>query len=392
MLKTYKFRLYPNKEEIKQLEWTLEQCRFVYNTMLSWLQKQDKPDKYKLQNALPLLKEQFSELKNVYSKALQYEVYRLFSNLKSLSQSKKTGRKIGKLRFKGKGNFKTIHYNQSGFKIIPTEARLDTLHISKIGDIPMRIHRKIDGHIKQVVIKKYPSGKWFACIVVEQDMIVQRQPVKKLIAMDMGLEEFLTDTAGRRIENPRYLKKSLKQLRHNQRRLSKKEKKSKNRSKQIVRVARLHERIKNQRDDFEHKLARYYVNKYDFIAIEDLNIKAMFKSMEQDVLLSKKQKRNMQGAINDVAWYRFARILSYKAEWAGKTFIKVNPGYTSQTYKYDKSLDRDYNASLNILERSLKEIGQGLPEFTPVEIVPPPEMKNVLASTVVESGNLFQKH
>ena len=89
----------------------------------------------------------------------------------------------------------------------------------------------------------------------------------------------------------------------------------------------------------------------------------------------------------DVSWRKFFDILSYKAKWAGKTMVKVSPSYTSQIYTYGKSLDRDYNTSLNILEGSLKQIGQGLSEFTHLEIVPPPKLETVLASTVVELGS-----
>ena len=392
-MKTYKFRLYPNKEQEQRLLWTIQQCRFVYNKMLEMLQEQDKPDRYDLQNMLPKLKEQYPHLKGVYSKALQHEVYRLFSNLKALSQSKKKGRRVGKLRFKGSAGFKTIHYNQSGFKIIETNKRLDKLHISKVGDIPMRMHRPVEGDIKQVVVKRYGSGRWFASITVEEkDIVVQKQPIKKIVGMDMGITEFLTDTTGKIIENPRHLKKSLKRLRHRQRCLSKSEKRSNNRKKHIVRVAKLHEQVINQRRDFCHKLTRYYVDTFDFISVEDLNINGMLKSIDGEEK-SKRMKRHMRRNILDVSWRKFFDILFYKAEWAGKTIVKVDPSYTSQIYKYGKSLDRDYNASLNILERGLKQVvGQGLSEFTPLEIVPPPELKVVLASTVIELGSQFQNH
>jgi len=389
MQKVYKFRLYPNKKEEQKLFWTMQQCKFVYNMMLDQLQKQDKPDRYSLQNMLPKLKEQFPHLKGVYSKALQHEVYRLFSNLKALSESKKKGRKVGRLRFKSSAGFKTIHYNQSGFKVISTDTRCNKLHISKVGDIRMRIHRNFEGNIKQVVIKRYGSGRWYANITVEQDLIIQKQPIKKLVAMDMGITEFLTDTTGKRFENPKYLVKSLKRLRCRQKRLSKTEKKSCNRQKQIVRVARLHEQVMNQRGDFCHKLTRYYVDKFDFISVEDLNIKHMLKSIEKKELF-RQQKKCMRRAIHDVSWHKFFELLSYKAEWAGKTLVRVDPSYTSQIYNYGTSLDRDYNASLNILERGLEQVGLGWPKFTPLEIVPPPKLKKVLASTVIELGSHFQ--
>ena len=392
MQKTYRYRLYPNKEQEQTLLWTMRQCKFVYNMMLEKLQEQDKPDRYALQNSLPKLKEQYPHLKGVYSKALQHEVYRLFSNLKALSQSKKKGRHVGRLRFKSSSGFKTIHYNQSGFKIIPTDTRCNKLHISKVGDIPMRMHQTFDGNIKQVVIKRYGSGRWFASITVEEeDVVVQKQSIKKIVGMDMGIIEFLTDTTGKIIENPKYLKKSLKRLRHKQKDLSRTKKKSNNRRKQIVRVAKLHEQVANQRADFCHKVAKHYVDTFDFISVEDLNITSMLKSIDKEDE-TKRKKRHMRRNTLDVSWRKFFDILSYKAEWAGKTMVKVDPSYTSQIYKYGKSLDRDYNASLNILERGLKQVGQGLSEFTPLEIVPPPELKTVLASTVIELGSHFQNH
>ena len=390
MQKTYRYRLYPNKEQEQKLLWTMRQCKFVYNTMLEQLQKQDKPDRYVLQNSLPKLKEQYPHLNGVYSKALQHEVYRLFSNLKALSKSKKKGRRVGKLRFKSSAGFKTIHYNQSGFKIIPTDTRCNKLHISKVGDIPMRMHRSFDGNIKQVVIKRYGSGRWFVSITVEEeDIVVQKQPIKKIVGMDMGITEFLTDTTGKIIENPKYLKKSLKRLKCRQKRLSRTKKGSNNRKKHVVRVARLHEQVVNQRVDFCHKVAKHYVDTFDFISVEDLNITGMLKSIDKEKK-TKRIKRHMRRNTLDVSWRKFFDVLSYKAEWAGKTMVKVNPSYTSQIYKYGKSLDRDYNASLNILERGLKQIGLGLPEFTPLEIVPPPKLETVLASTVVETGSHLQ--
>ena len=117
----------------------------------------------------------------------------------------------------------------------------------------------------------------------------------------------------------------------------------------------------------------------------------MIRSIDDEKLF-KCQKRHMRCNTLDVSWRKFFDILSYKAEWAGKTMVKVNPSYTSQIYKYGKFLDRDYNASLNILERGLKQIGQGLSKFMPLEIVPPPKLETVLASTVIELGSHFQNH
>lgn len=160
--------------------------------MLANLNRQKKPNKYELKRQLPLLKKEHPELKGVYSQVLQNEVYRLFWNLKSLSQLKKNGKKVGRLRFKGRRWFKTFTYTQFGFKILETRKRLNLLHLSKIGDIPMRMHRNIEGKVKTVTIKRHASGKWFACICVKESSKA-REPIRKAIGIDVGIKHFLTE-------------------------------------------------------------------------------------------------------------------------------------------------------------------------------------------------------
>ena len=272
----YKFRLYPTKEQEEKLLEVLDRCRFVYNKMLEGLNKQDKPSWLELQNSIPELKEKYPELKEIYSKVLQYESYRLFSNLRGLARLKKNGKKVGRLRFKGKSWFKTFTYNQNGFKIIETGNRHDLLHLSKIGDIKIRMHRKVkEGEkIKQVTVKRYSSGKWYAFLYCEQ-RISNKKEIGKVVGIDMGILYYVTDTDGRKVEHPLYLSKSLKSLRRKQQKLSKKKKGSGNYNKQKIKVTKIHEKIKNQRDDFLHKLSRFYVNNYGFIAVEKLNIKGL---------------------------------------------------------------------------------------------------------------------
>jgi len=341
--------------------------------MLEGLNGQEKPDRFELQSRLPTLKEEYPELKNVYAKVLQYEVYRLFSNLRALAVLKKNGRKVGRLRFKGRGWFKTFTYNQLGFKAIKTGKRLDRLHLSKIGDIPIRTHREIESKIKQITIKRHNYGKWYACISVENGLEIETNPIQKAVGLDVGITHFVTDSDGMQIGNPNCLKKTLKKLRKEQRRLSRK-KKGTNRDKQRVKVARVHERIVDQRRDFLHKLSRYYVDGYDLIAIENLNVKGMVRN------------RHLARSISDVAWSTFAGMLSYKAENAGKMVVKVDPKGTSQIYNHGE-LDRDYNASLNILQRGLEQVGMGQAELTPVDIEPLQKLYPVSASSMVEAGS-----
>lgn len=375
---TYKFRLYPNREQEQILQRTLDNCRFMYNMLLEGLNNQTIPNHLKLQNSIPHLKEQYSWLKDTYAKTLQYESYRLFSNLRSLAQSKRNGREVGKLRFKGKEWFKTFCYNQYGFKIIQTDTRLKVLRLSKIGDIPIRLHRRIKGNIKQIIIKKYPSGKWCASICTETDNpIPTNSSITKPIGLDMGIKYFLTDSDGRQIENPHNLKKSLAKLKKVQQNLSRKKKGSKNRNKARIKVAIMHEKIQSQRNDFLHKLSSFYIDNYDLIAIEDLDIMNMTKY------------HKLAQEINDVAWNKFASMLSYKAESAGKIVVRVDPRNTSKIRKYGQ-IDRDYNASLNILQRGLSELsGQGL-SYAPVEIEPLRELVTIPASSIVETGSSLQ--
>lgn len=268
---TYKFRLYPTKTQEQKLLWTLDRCRLVYNHLLEQ-KSENKLKRKELQALLPDLKKRFPELQGIYSKVLQYENYRLHSNIMALHQLKKNGRKVGRLRFKGRNWFKTFTYNQSGFKITEYKDRHDILHLSKIGDIPLVVHRRIEGEIKQITVKHMPSGKWFAFVItdIEEEKIEQTQNARK-VGIDLGLENFVCDSEGNSTSHPRFLKKSLDKLGREQRKLSRKQKGSKNRKKQRIKVARVHEKVANQRSDFLHKLNRMHKCECGFTAERDYN-------------------------------------------------------------------------------------------------------------------------
>jgi len=166
-MRCYKFRLYPTNKQAEKLLKTLELCRQTYNILLHELSQQKIIDKMEIQSILPDMKICDHRLKKVHSKTLQYECYRLFSNLKGLSNSKQSGNKVGSLRFKGKKWFKTFNYNQTGFKLIKTGKRLDRLRLSKIGDVAVRTHRKIKGEIKHIVVKKSVNS-WYANMITDE--------------------------------------------------------------------------------------------------------------------------------------------------------------------------------------------------------------------------------
>jgi putative transposase len=199
--------------------------------------------------------------------------------LEASSQLKKNGKKVGRLRFKGKGWYKTFVYNQSGFKLIKTGKRLDILRLSKIGDIPIRVNRPVEDRIKQAIVKRYNSGEWFArfSVEIERGVNIIRREQKRVVGIDVGIKHFLTDTDRRQIENPRFYR-TLERISVIQHWLSRKKKGSENREEQRMKLAKLYERLKNQRDDFLHKLTKFYVNNYDVICVEDLNIKGMVRN------------------------------------------------------------------------------------------------------------------
>ena len=207
------------------------------------------------------------------------------------------------------------------------------------------------------------NGEWYALICVSREVSITERVISRVIGLDMGLKFFLSDSEGRKIENPEFYKKTLKRIKEEQRRLSRKKRDSKNRRKQVMKLAKLYQRLKNQRDDFLHKLSRFYVDNYDLIAIENLNIRGMVRN------------HKLSGSILDASWARFHQMLSYKAESAGKTVVRVDPKGTSKERLCGN--DRDINAAVNILNRA----GWGT-AFAPSEVEP----LLVRVSSIVEEG------
>lgn len=397
--RSYKYRLYPSEEDKEELERHLDVCRQVYNHFLEELNEVDEiPSRYELQKQLPELKQDWEELQQVHSKVLQMVLKQLYDNLKSLSAKKKNGYKVGKLRYKGEGWYKTIEYNQSGFNLKKTDNRLDKLQLSKIGEVPIRLHREIEGEVKGVILKRDSSGEWYAIFQTEQEPETDTTESENVeaVGIDLGIQKFIVDSDGNRIEHPKNVEKAEERLAKEQRNLSRKEKGSNNYEKQRKRVATLHKRVKNRRMDFLHKLSNAYVNKYDKIVLEDLNISSMVRG-----------EMNSKNTL-DSSWRKFIQLLLYKAESADTEVILVDPKDTSKEcsqcgVKTDKNLwqrehqcpscgyttDRDYNAAQNIL-------GKGLAEVTPAETATSTDNKDqisfcdVSASCVIETGSPFR--
>lgn len=355
-MRTYKFQLKPNKEQIEKLDRTFDLCRFTYNQILEELSRNK--DRSHIQHYIIDLKKKYPEMKNVYSKTLQYECYRLFSNIRGLSQSKKKGRRVGRLRFKGERWFKTIVYNQSGFKLIGRDKHYNILRLSKIGDIKIRQHRTIEGEIKGIIIKRKVSS-WEAHIISDGKYTIDSGD--NTIGIDMGVLSFITTSNNKRIDNPLYMNKSLEKIQRLHRRISKTKKRSNNRRKRCLELQKLWEHIDNQKKDFFHKISTTLVNNSKFIAVEGLNIKSM---------ISKNRYYNHRNIL-DSSWGLYLQMLKFKAESAGIEYVEVDPRNTSRMcsdcgrikdmptniriYKCEcgLELDRDYNSSINILNRAL---------------------------------------
>ena len=341
MLISYKFRIYPSKTIQAKLQEQLELCRWLYNRLLEELNKaKEEGRKLKPKDTQALivkLKQKKHNLNKVYSKVLQMVNHQLWSNIKALNELRKNGKKVGKLRYKTSPNsFKTLNFNQSGFKI---DFENGKLILSKVGSIPIKLHRPIEGKIKGVIVKREKSGRWYAIVQIE-DRPEPLPKTGKIVGIDVGIRHFLTDSDGRQIENPKFYERSLNRIRILQRNLSRKQKGSKNWEKARINLAKAYEKLVNQRNDFLHKLSRFYINNYDVIVVEDLQIRNMVSN------------HNLAQRILDASWSKFIQLLSYKAARAGRRVVRVNPKGTSKGLSMNDPY-RDYISACRIKNRGL---------------------------------------
>jgi putative transposase len=376
--RTYKYRIYPNREQKSILDKWLETCRVLYNDCLTerrgaWNTSRKSISYYDQANQLKEIKIFDDDLKEIYSQVLQDVLRRIDKAFKNFFRRVKRREKAGYPRYKSKTRYDSFTYPQSGFKL---EDR--TLILSKIGSINIKKHRDIpkNAEIKTCTIKR-DLNRWYACFSIEIEIEDSRnREITNPVGIDLGLNHLLTLSNGETIDNPRYLIKSERKLTRKQRKLSKAKKGSNNRSKRRLEVAKDHRKIRDQRTDMCHKTSRSLVNTYDLIVFEDLKVKNMLKN------------HHLAKSISDVSWSQLTNFVSYKAEEAGKRVEFVNPKNTTQecsncgkknpnhlslavrTFKCPYCglvINRDLNAAINILKKGLKNlnVGQGLSEFKP---------------------------
>jgi putative transposase len=368
---TYKFRLKPTKPQQRHLEQMLELCRYVYNETLAtcknaYEQCGETLNYYDTAKLLPLWKQTKPELKQVHSQVLQNVQIRVELAFQAFFRRVKQGEKaVGYPRFKGYGWYDSFTYPQYGYAVKLVDK---SLHLSKIGDIKVVLHRPIEGEIKTVTIQRR-AGKWYTCFSCE----VEAQPLpasREVVGVDLGLKTFAVLSNGEQIKRQRWMKHDACDIARLQRKKEKLPKGSKERRQAVQALNHAHQRATQRRTDFAHQQSRKLVNRYGLLVFEDLSIQDMQANG------SKRINRN----IADVAWGQFVQFITYKAENAGREVLRVNPRGTTQgcsgcgkIVAKDLSvrihdcphcglkIDRDLNAALNILTRGMASIGSGSP-------------------------------
>lgn len=400
MLKTYKFRIYPNKTTENRLQGVLDRCRELYNAALQerrdaynfhvrqhpnfydeatrkQLTKELTVNYYEQQNDLPALKELREEYKDIGSQVLQNTLKRVDLAFQNFFRRVKAGEKEpGYPRFQGRNRYDSFCYpSYPGWKL---DGKM--LHLTKIGSIKVKLHRPIEGKPKTCTIKR-EGTHWYVTFACEVQ--VAKLPLSyEDVGIDLGVMHLATLSNGETIDHPRHYRKAEKKLKQLQQALSKKKRGSHRRKKAVKRLSQAYRKVRNQRADFLHKESRKMVNRYQVIVFEDIQTANLVKrpKPKQDengtyIPNGAAAKGGLNKSISDAGWGVFVGMCTSKAEEAGRTLLTVNPKYTSQACsgcgqvrKKELSerwhscdcgteLDRDHNAAINILYLGYKHLG-----------------------------------
>lgn len=364
MLKGYKYRIYPNKNQEEQIQKTFGCCRFVYNQTLAY--RKDKYDKEKQSLSRidcnnwknRFLKQENQWLKEVDKFALDNAIINMDSAYQKFFKE-----------HTGYPKFKSKHNNYKSYKTNFTNNNIEVsfknnkIKLPKLKWVKAKVHREFVGKIKSATISQVPSGKYFVSVLVETEHI-SMESTGCMVGIDLGIKDLLITSDGEKKENPKYFKKYEDKLAKEQRKLSHKKKGSKNWDKQRIKVARIHEKIHNTRIDNLHKISHELVSENQVIVSEDLAVSNMVKN------------HNLAKSIQDCGWSELTRQISYKSEWNNRQYIKIGRftkssqpchvcGYINPDTK-DLSVrewicpncgtvhDRDINAAINILNEGLR--------------------------------------
>ena len=395
-MRAYRYRIYPTQKQKHVLTQQMVLAKTVYNFLLGEAKQHYKSTgrtftRNMMNLRLTKLKKERPEFVGLHSQVLQNvadRVWKAYQNFFRRIKEKRKGKRI-KVGFPRVKKFVvSLTYPQSGFKLNGTR-----LSVSKVGFVPIVLHRPVEGKVKTLAIKFTKSHEWYAAFATEIEGASFVSNDNPVVGIDLGLINYATLSDGTVIPNTRFSKQNVARSRRLQRRISRKVKGSRNRRKAILKFAQFSNHIAQQRHDFQHKLSHRLVNSYGLIAYEKLNVEGMTKN------------HRLAGAIQDAGWGEFARMLGYKAGKAGCRAIEVNPKNTSttcsncgarkpmplstRTYVCENcglSTDRDLNSARVILARGLSTAGRA-------EIYACGEAAStfsVKASSLVEAGTICE--
>ncbi|HET8909410.1 MAG TPA: transposase [Ktedonobacterales bacterium] len=354
--KTFKYKLKPTPEQVRQLERVVMMCRRLYNTALEqritlWKQRGVSISQYAQEAELKGLRADMAEYAAVHSHVLQDVLARLNKTYQDFFRRVTTGQTPGFPRFQGRNRWHSFTYKEYG-----NGARLDNgfLVLAKIGRVAVRWSCPMEGTLKTVTLSREVDG-WYVCFSCADVPRQPRAPTGQEIGIDLGLESFATLSDGTMIHNPRCYRNAERRLKTAQRKVARRKQGSNRRRKAVTLLAKAHQTVKRQRRDFQHKTALALVREFDTIYHEDLQVANMVKN------------HHLAKSISDAGWSAFLTILAFKAAYAGKQAVAVPPAYTSQVCSgcgvivskslsvrwhlcpdCGTSLHRDHNASRNI--------------------------------------------
>ena len=381
MLKTIKVRIYPTAVQKQFISKQLGCCRKIYNLLLDYKKTEWEQNKHSvgLKDMGKYLtelktKDEYFYLNEVHSKVLQQSMQDLNKAFDNFFKSLKKDKSVGYPKFKSKHDnkqscrFPSDIFNRTNYKCDKIKGNRITL-IKQLSDMHFKCSKrdekylnKKQQYIRSVTLSKTSSNKYYLSVLIDYQQI-KYEPIDTVIGLDLGIKDFCVDSNGNRYENKHFYKNSEKRIKFLSKQLSRKQKGSKNKNKARIKLAKLHEKITNRRNNYLHQISSMLVNENQVICIEDLNVNGMMKN------------RHLAKSIQDLGLYEFRRQLEYKCQFYGRQLVVIDRFYPSSKTCHEcgfinskltlndrewicpvcgKHIDRDYNAALNILDEGLK--------------------------------------